>query len=360
MLESAKVGELVTKDFPELKGEDVISLAIPLFKKWRKEIPVFEGKEFKGMLSPLDLLDPKLDVERTKVGHLARPYPKLDEKDNILEAGRLMVESYSSALPVFSNQNFLGLVRIEDILRLFFEHSGLRKEKAKSLVRRVKVFEENASLGKIINYLWEGRRDFAILSWKNSFFVLHLCDLLENALKPKEKIGFGDKIKDVVAEPEIMARDFYSYQLFLLPANLSFKEVLEEMERMGKEVIGIEEEGELLGIISKKSMLAEVLGLYREGERVFVRFEGDYYALPLFEQGLFRKSVVSLAQKLERKYGQGCLKVRVKKYGEKNRYEINVGAFFPKNSFHAREEGFKPLDILEECLKKLEREAFEY
>ncbi len=361
MVEVTSVKEILVEDFPKAKEDDVISSVISLFKEWRKEIPVFKGEDYVGMLSPLELLDPKLDVNKTKVKHLLKFYPRLSEENTLFEAAKLMVESYSSALPVFSKDNtkFLGIVKIEDILKFFFEKTNLGKEKAKEVKKSIDIFDENVSLGEIINYLWERKRDYAIINWKGSLYVLHICDIIENILKPKEKIGFGDKIKDPVTEYELKARDFYSYELIMLSSNLNLREILEEMEIRKREVVGIEEDGKFLGVISKKSLLREVLGLYKEEEKVAIKFVGDYYELPLLEQGLFRKSLSSFAEKLGNKYGSGYIKVRIKRHGDKNRYEVSIRAVFPKNTFYANHEGFKLLDVLQECLKKLEREAFD-
>ncbi|MFK8101195.1 MAG: CBS domain-containing protein [Saprospiraceae bacterium] len=138
---------LLSMDIVPLRTSDTGSEALSIMSDFYvKHLPIVNNEELLGLLSEDDILDN--DVEEAVGSYqlsISKPYVK--DNDHLYEVLRVMSDHNLSVVPVVdSEQNYLGLITQEDLLR-FFAKSGSFTEPGSIIV--IEISKRDYSLSEI-------------------------------------------------------------------------------------------------------------------------------------------------------------------------------------------------------------------
>ncbi len=121
-LKKFKVRDILPRDFITLTPDTTLSKVLELiFHSHQEDFPVIDNGAMAGFVTRQDIM---VGVHRfgteKKVGEVMRPeFPKVKDTDSLIKAQNAMSESGCRALPVFRNNEVVGIITIEDIGRVY-------------------------------------------------------------------------------------------------------------------------------------------------------------------------------------------------------------------------------------------------
>ncbi len=138
---------LLSMDIVPLRTSDTGSEALSIMSDFYiKHLPIVNNEELLGLLSEDDILDN--DVEEAVGSYqlsISKPYVK--DNDHLYEVLRMMSDHHLTVVPVVDpEQNYLGLITQEDLLR-FFAKSGSFTEPGSIIV--IEISKRDYSLSEI-------------------------------------------------------------------------------------------------------------------------------------------------------------------------------------------------------------------
>ena len=112
------VEDVFSKGFLEVHENDTLSSCLSLFKKETPPVLAVLDNEgrYKGVISRKSIIRSSLDASGTKVKTLMRPAPAVTLQDSLSKVAKLMIESETRQLPVYSGEKLLGFITDEDVI----------------------------------------------------------------------------------------------------------------------------------------------------------------------------------------------------------------------------------------------------
>jgi len=349
--------DTLSKDFAVIGSEETISHALSLFEK-NEVLIVMHGNEYKGVITRKDILRAKISPE-AKVKRFVRHAPKLKVNESVEEAARLMLESGIFYLPVFENENMVGVVRDVDILRKVVGKEIGEERVEKFMTSNPLTISPEDSIGKVVKIFREHNISrLPVVEGKKIVGVITLRDLMERVIHPEEKPEYGEFIAEKKRYLKIPVKGIMSSPPIIMPPDAKIREVVEEMlkNKIGGMIIG--KNGKLMGIITIKDLL-EPLAHEKGEKKFFIQFCGETEEI----EGFDREDGMTYMNEFIRKHGEflksGYVYVYLKQYRERKRgmslVHCKIRISSSKGFFVASEEGWGFRNALKKTINAVEK-----
>ena len=128
-LKKFKIKDILVTDFLTLTEESKLSKVLELiFHSHQEDFPVIENGKMTGFITRRDIISGihEFGVSADVKSIMRRNAPILREIDSLNKAQNLMQENNLKALPVIRNGSVIGIVTIEDIMRVYSVMSNRR------------------------------------------------------------------------------------------------------------------------------------------------------------------------------------------------------------------------------------------
>jgi len=252
--------------FKKALVSDKVTSVIASLKSTHDAVFVFDKKgKFCGVVNLYhSFLKKKADFHEKVERCLFSP-PLLTRLTTIEEAARLMVESRLYLLPVVEEENFLGVVFVEDILKWARKRKIFERSISRSLVLKPPAFIDfTKTVAQALELMIDEKTSRLIVTDKEGRAVgmLTLYDLRQFLAKPEEKLSLASMvpIKKEFAGQKV--DKFYHRTLFSVndDAVVSKAAALMKENGIGSVVVfSYKNPGKPIGLISLRGLLKMII-----------------------------------------------------------------------------------------------------
>ncbi len=357
-----KAKDILNKKFAKINENEVLAKAITIFEEEEPDIVIVfndEG-EYVGVLAERWIYRSRLDPSRTKVKTLARHVPKATLETSLVEIARRMLENYVPAVPVFSNDEVVGIVTDVDLLAKVVEKEFGNLKVIELATRDVVTINPKDTIGKTLATFRDHNisRIPVVDEDGNVVGIVTMHDIVTKILIPRERARAGEFVGEKLHPLSAPVKSIMSSPVITVSDNASVKDVVELVRKYGISGVPIlSKQGKLVGIITKRDLLEAIVkyGGTQEEKKFILQLAGDFDVMDDFEREHIRKDLENFLEKIKKSYDEAMLVVHFKKLGEKNRYLIRMRLIVPGETFNAHAEGFNIMDVMEIVKDKLER-----
>ncbi len=316
-----------------------------------RELFVTEKGELVGVVTLRSLIDARSPL-KTKVKGTAFMPMQLKEGFDPVDALEFMIKTGLDALPVVEDGKLVGEVGLDDLLKKLepkgkvIDHmtadpitveGEMPVSKAKSVMRnygihRLLVSEDGVHLDGIVT----------------------ASDIVRNVLVPIGKTTRGEMKQEKSSRYSTAIGSFMTKNVVSIRPDETAAEAMKRMLENDVKALPVVEGGELVGIVTKRRIAKTLLPKAEKG--AWVRMTGTE-DLDYFSVSLIHKVVRQYVQKLGRKESFDEVKIIIKEIKESG-YEIKVGLVAEGKRLRTTSaNGFDPVVVVAEALRKLERSA---
>ena len=203
------VEDVFSKGFLKVQENDTLTSCLSLFKEGIPPVlAVFDSKgSYKGVISRKSIKRSSFDASGTKVKTLTRPAPAVTLQDSLSKVAKLMIESETRQLPVYSEEKLLGFVTDEDVI-----HGAVVEQWGNTHVQEIMTkdpftIEEDESLGAVLSLIRnEGISHVPIVKDGKLVGMVSISDIIANIFQPSHGQRFGERVGQKVSALSIPAK----------------------------------------------------------------------------------------------------------------------------------------------------------
>ena len=350
--------DFTSTDYEIISPDESISRALSIFEE-TDSIVVIKGKEYVGMLVEKELARAKLPP-KAKVKSFVKPSPKIKPDMPIEEVARLMLESELFHLPVFENEELIGIVKVDDLLEKIVEREFGEEEIEKFISRDIEFVSPSDNIGKVIKIFRERNISrLPVLENGKIVGVITMHDLMEKVIYPDDKPEYGEFIAEKKRYLKIPVKGIMISEPFIMPPNAKVREVVKEMleRKIGGMIVGTG--SKVLGMVTKKDLLEPIASFGKE-EKIFIQFCGELDRIEGFNKSEGMSQLRNFLQKHEEFLEDGYLYVYLKQHKERKHgiplIYCKLRLFCPKEIFIAADEGWGFRMALKNAISAMEKQ----
>lgn len=355
-----KVSDIMTRNVIMCERGDTLNTALAKMKKYNiHRLPVVEGKNVLGLLELKNIVTKDVDIQSTKVENYITSTSTVPPEHDLQKVIELLLNSGLRSVPVIDKGNLVGIISESDVVKVAKELLDAKKTcgdiavKCESVskgdnIGKVKklMFNKNVSRVPVI----DGQKILGVVGTMDMIKLFEGKEKMEMRGRTKER-GVSEKMATEKAGVESFMHD-----AAVLKENSTLEQALELLQK-NEEVIVVNGE---LGIITpkdilellvsgpKKQVYVQVTGLHGESSEVVADMD---VATTRFVQkiGKMIDRIQYLFVHVERQndHGGGDRKIR---------YLMRARIGTPLGLFVSHSMGWKPVDVAQDVLGKLEGE----
>lgn len=328
-------------------SEDVANALKKMAHGSERQLFVVEDGKLVGVVTLRSLMDARSPL-KTKVGGLCFMPMRLERDFDPDTALEFMINTGLDALPILDGDELIGQVALDGILKntkalgSVADHmtadpisitSDTQVSKARSIMR-------NYGIHRLIIADDEVHPDGIITA----------SDIVRKVLIPVEKERRGDFAEKKQPMYSMPVGNFMTKNIISVSPRESANSALQLMVEKDLKALPVVEDGELVGIVTKRAIASTLL--QKKGKGAWVRMSGAD-ELDYFTVSLIHKLLRDYVKKLARKEDFEELNLAIK--GE---YEVKAGLISEGKRIRSTESrGWDPVAAVAEALRKLEKGA---
>ncbi len=336
----------------------------------KKEAYITENNDFKGVFWHDKLTMSHIDIANTEISSFIKPVSKLDENDSLQTALQKIHDADVYILPVFSKNEFKGIVHAYDIIKHCYDLDG-----SDTLVKNIRIqtnvkIDQKEVLGSVLKKLREHHvRELPLVDDdKNlvgkishtgillNYYIQHINR--DGAQEPTEytktqtRAFTSDKTNMLELQANNFTADNKGFATF--NENDTIKDVAKKM--IEKESLSAFHETEHT-TITLRNIIRTLLDA-QTTQQNFIQFAG---LNDLDIEQPVKDRVVELSEKHTEKIEQQIknevdVLVRIKeksKEGNQHRYELSIRATYPGRTLHSKNEGYNLIALIRDSFEEL-------
>jgi len=355
------VEDIFSKGFLEVQENDTLSSSLSHFKEGIPPVlAVFDSKgSYKGSISRKSIRLSSLDASGTKVKTLTRSTPAVNLKDSLSKVAKLMIESETRQLPVYSEDKLLGFVTDEDVIHGAVMDQWGNTHAEEIMTKEPFIIAEDESLGAVLSLIRnEGISHVPIVKDGKLVGIVSISDIIENIFQPKhvQRAGFGGGEKVPVLS--IPAKGIMVKPVVTVLPETQLRDAEEQMHKFNISSLIIVSKGRPVGIITKRDFLEPLAQMEKPLERLTVQFSVKDVEIDETQRGAVMDDFESFTHRYGGTLEAGTLFVYMKTHGTnfkgdqlihcRLQFRTKKGAFFSSGEGYGAEQTFKiALDRLE-------------
>jgi predicted transcriptional regulator len=355
------VKDVMTKNVISIGPDEHLSKALSKMQKYRiNQLPVMSNGALYGMLELKKIVSRDLDITTTKASSLATSVPRIDANASVESAVELLLSSGLHAIPVTEAGSVVGIVSETDLMSVAKQFVKGLNQYAREIVTPAEYVTKNDNYGKLRRLMFEknisrvpivdGNRILGVVSTMEMIKILKGKERMDARGGLLQEQGATEKLRLDVTEVSAVMRPavviagekMISEVIDLLREN---EEVIVQTDEMFG-VITPKDILELFASVSKKQLYVQITGMHDESVEFQVKMD---QALSEFvkKMGRITENIEYLVVHVEKMHKQGARQ----KYSIRTRFKAPIG-FFVAHSW-----GWRPLDVIQDVFKNLEREV---
>jgi len=355
--------DILNKDIVKIDGNESFSKVLSLFKDI-DAIVITDKEKYIGMLLKRCLMKPKISLE-TKVHTVITHTPKLSLFTPIEEIARLMIENNVYHLPVIENENVIGIVNADDVLKKFIEKEiGSQPIKTIMCTQPLTINPEE-NLGKAINMFQQQDIPYlSVVEHTKIVGAITMDDIIEYVMHPDVKMkgytGHGEFATEKKKKLDLQVKSIMKEEPIIMSPDATIKEVHTRMHKFRLNGMLIGKENNLHGIVTHKELLAPFTSLLRS-EPFEIQFHKNTKKISGFDKD---HAVHFLREEFLQHYEKflefGYLHVSLEQHKETKeklyRIVCEMKLSSQKGIFYASHEGWGPMQAMKNTTQAIEHQ----
>lgn len=353
------VRDIMSKNIISIEPDEHISQALSKMEKHKiHQLPVMSKGSFYGMLELKKIVS--RDLENTaKAANFATNVPSIDADASIESAAQLLLTSAARALPVTKAGQIVGVISETDTMKVAKQFVKGLNQKVTDIMTQAECIGKTENYGRIKRLLFgknisrvpivDGDRVLGVVSTFEMIRILKGKETMEVRGGTQEK---GTKEKLRLEETPVAS---FMRTATVMDGSKTVSDAI-DLLCVNEEVI-VKSDGtigmitpkdilELFATGSKKQVYAQITGMHDESIEFKVKMDQAVTEF-ISKIGKISRNIEYLVVHVERMHKQGSKQ----KYSIRARFKSEFG-FFVAHSW-----GWKPLDVIQEVFRNLEREV---
>jgi CBS domain-containing protein len=317
---------------------------------------------YRGVLARRWIVRSRLDPSRTKVKKLMRPAPAVALNDPLNKVARLMIESETRQLPVFSGEELSGFVTDEDIIHGAVSEKWGNTRVEEIMTKKPFVIEENESVGAVLSlFRQEGISHVPIVRSGKLRGIVSIHDIIEHIFRPRQRQTTGEVVGEKIPVLSISAKSIMTKPVITVLPETRLKNAAGKMHKFDISSLVVIRKGKLVGIVTKRDFLEPIAQTERPMRRLAVQFSVKDTRIDEIQRGFIMDDFKSFARRYGKTLESGTLFVYVKTHGTNFKGDQLVHCRLQlrtvKASFFSSSEGFGVEQTFHLALDRLERQV---
>ncbi len=356
------IEDIVTRDFTEIDEDERLGKVRSTFERENlKGVIVTNSGSYEGVITEKQLLQSHVE-DNTKAAAMMRTAPRVDRRENIRDAARMLVEGGVKVAPVFDGEKLHGIITENAILEAVLENLSVLSV-ADIYTEDVLSVPEDATVGKVINMMRENGISRVPVTNESGYLagVVTTHDITDIAVRNMDKATRGDRAGDIERVLDIPVYDVMTSPVETIGADESVETAVRRMltDDYGGLVVTGEDDRLITGVVTKTDVLRALT--YTEQEHMDVQISN----VDVLDT-ITREEIVASVEEVADKYADMQVQhahVRFKQHKEKLRgtpliyaqirLRTNVGQIGGSGEGYGAESAFRV------ALDKLERNVVE-
>jgi len=324
MLTQSGAKNIYTKGVNTVNENDTLSKCLEFFKNEKPQVlaVVDVTGNYVGVITRRWILRSKFDPWVTKVKNLTKRAPEISPTYTISKIARLMIESGIRQLPVFENEQLLGFIADEDIIRTAVNQEWGKNQINSVMTRAPYTIDATRSVGAVINLFREqGFSHVPVMDDGKIIGIISIRDILEKIFQPNKRQTKGDKMGEKIETFNIPAKSIMSSPIVTVDANATLREAEEKMQKHNISCLATTINDKLVGIITNLDFLESISQSETITPRLTIQFGVKNTRITKDQQAFMMDEFDAFTRKYREAFQSGTLFVYIKTHGTSNTRE---------------------------------------
>ncbi|MBI3191016.1 CBS domain-containing protein [archaeon] len=354
-----QVKDIMVRNIISVEPDENVSVALAKMKKNKiNQLVVMKDKKMYGMLELRKIVTKDLDPSSTKISGLSINVPTVDINANTENVAELLLHSGLRALPVVEGTNIVGIVSESDMMGVV-KSSTSANTKISDISSAAEYVPKDATIGKVKRIMIEKNVSRVPIVDKNKVVgIISTLDLIR-IMEGKERMpARGGRLQEAGAKEKINIDSTPVEMIMRSPVIVSGNEQVREIIDIlhNKEEVVVQQNGQI-GLVTPRDVLEMCVASPKK--QIYVQITGMQDESIEFKARMDIE-VSKFVQKMEREVGHIEYLVfhvdSMHKQGPKQKYSLRARFKTSAGLFVAHSWGWKPLDVIDDVFKNLERE----
>lgn len=356
-----QVKDIMVKNVVSVGPDDAVSQALAKMKRYKiNQLLVANNNELYGMIELRRVATKDVNPAEIKVSNIATNVAVIDANASIESLVEMLLKSGLRALPVTEGGQLKGIVSETDIMNVA-EHfvKGLNMKVSEIITPAIYV-GKNDNIGTVKMLMLNNNISrVPVVEGDNIVGIIDALDMIR-VLEGKEQMSArGGRLKEQGAKEKINVERTHAEAIMRSPTVIKGDQSISNvigLLKKNEEVIV--QHGETVGVITPKDILE--LFVASPKKQVFVQITGMQN-----ESIEFKATMDKTVNEFVNKMGKMIENIeflflhvnKMEKGGKRDLYSIRARFKVPFGLFVAHASGWKPNDVIQDVMKKLEREV---
>ncbi len=360
-----KAEDFLQQDYDIVDINDTLSKCLGIFKeKHPKVLIVYDllRDKYLGLLTERWIYKGKVDPAKAKVKSVYRTAPKASAQTPLVKLAKLMVENDVRQLPIFRNDELIGIVTDESIMK--FVASNMKGKVENLMTKNPVTVSEEESIAKAIAVMREsGVAKLPIVRGEKAIGIVTMHDIVHKVMEPRVRASLGE----VVGEKRRPLRDPISTimtkgVITVMPKD-SVTKAISLMIKFNISSLVVAENGKTIGLITITNILRKIAEMEEDEQSIMVqlsvRDSSDYRIEDLSKEWLM-ESLGSFARHHAKFLGRSSITIFIKRHKKKRRRggrltHIRIQVNSSAGQFTGVGEGWGINSAIKKALSNLDR-----
>ncbi|MBN2422159.1 CBS domain-containing protein [Candidatus Woesearchaeota archaeon] len=349
------------KDFRTISENETISKAVSLFKKEKRSLVVKDKNgTYSGILTEKDVLRSATSVESTKVDSLKINAPKISEETSLSKCARLMIENDILVLPVFRNQEIIGVIEDIHILKNLpkdIVNSNTRRYMSDNLI----VTTPYEKISVVMAELRENQISRMPVTENSKIIgIITIHDFVTKSFLPKKRQNLGYLMDERKPVMDLPVKNFMTSPVITDYENAKIKSIVDKLiEHEINSIMIIDKRNRLKGIITRKDLLEPFAQTDHEVEvpQIYVSSK-----IGNLDRKSIADSIAKYSEKSKHLLKRSVFNVYITEHKESfreqkhDRLYVRLRVHSPAGRFVAAAHGWGVDNMMKNALEKIDRQ----
>ena len=355
--------DILNQDIVKIDGNEVFSKVLSLFKETDAVI-VMDQDKYQGMLLKRCLMKPKISLD-TKVHTMITHSPKISPTTSIEEIARLMIENNVYHLPVIENEDVIGIVTADEVVKRLTENTMGSQPVKTIMCAQPRFISPEVTLGKVIEMFHEQDIPYlAVVDQSKIVGAITMDDVIEHVLHPDERLGaytgHGDFAPGKTRKLDLPIKSIMQEEPLIMSPDATIRDVHASMHKFDLTGALIGKENTLSGIVTHKEFLAPFAELQKQ-EPFAIQFHHNTKKVEGFDkEGAVRFLREEFLKNYEKFLQFGYLHVSLEQHKEGkegvHRVVCEIKLSTQRGIFYASHEGMGPSQAMKNTMQAIEHQ----
>ncbi len=305
-------------------GDDSVSKVIGLMKEHRAPLVIVVDKlddgKVLGAITERMVMRATYNPDTMKAKTIAARIPQVDSGEPVSKAARLMLENHALALPVEEKGKIVGVIAVEDIIRVMGERFFSRIKVGDVMSRNLVTVSPRDTIGQAIALMREhGISRLPVVDDGRLMGVLTIHDVIVKVIQPRARVTRGEYSGEKIRTLSHQVKDIMTSDVFVARPDEPLNAAVRRMLDADVSCLVVVQEGRPVGILTRTDILEPIAAL-AGGERRAVSVQLSFKVSNLTESD--KMQVMEVAERFLKRIGEGVgvgyLTLHFKEHKEKH------------------------------------------